>query len=251
MLANKLYVSYGSNMNKSVMRRRCPDARPLGKFMLTQAKLVFRGVADVEFCPGSEVPCALWMISARDERELDRYEGVGGRFYFKSEDILLKWGEERRPALIYLMNSQGVFPPTQSYVDRVRQGYRDFGLDEAYLDAAIQRSWEEKNPTRHELERRARQRKDKLRLVALPESVAVQRLDHLVTDPVIDAADAAAELTKQPKPKKAKKKKGETVVESPAKKWRREAAEQWLNDRANGTKIKSAIAQRAMVVYGD
>lgn len=176
-MKRKLYVAYGANINKSAMRRRCVGARPLGRFMLTNARLVFRGAADLEFDPHSTVPCALWLIDEYDERELDRYEGIAGGHYFKSEEIILKYKGEPTPALIYLMVSRGVYPPTQDYVNRIRQGYRDFGLDEAYLDAAVKHSYENKDPTDWELQRRARQRRSSQRLVRLPEKVALERLD--------------------------------------------------------------------------
>ena len=72
----KLYIAFGSNLSKRQMRQRCPTARPLGKFMLTEARLVFRGVADLEYAPGETVPCGLWSLYASDERALDGYEGV-------------------------------------------------------------------------------------------------------------------------------------------------------------------------------
>jgi len=174
----RLYLAYGSNLNKAAMRRRCSDARPVGKIMLTDAKLVFRGVADVEYCLGSRVPCGVWIISEDDERRLDQYEGVAGGFYYKERGIKIRYkGNDEHP-LIYLMNSVGVFPPNQSYVNTIRQGYRDFGLDETYLDNAIKHSFEQKAPDEQTTRRRARQRKDvrTQRLVAMPEEIALRRM---------------------------------------------------------------------------
>lgn len=176
---SKLYISYGSNLNKRAMRVRCPGSKPLGKFMLTKARLVFRGVADVEYDPNGEVPCALWRINAEDERTLDIYEGVGSKLYSKDESIILKYKGERTPALIYLMNSEGVYPPSQGYVDIIRRGYQDFGLDESYLDEAIERSYLHKEPDEQTTRRRERQRQDPRhkRLVEMPESVALKKLE--------------------------------------------------------------------------
>jgi len=174
----RLYLSYGSNLNKAAMRRRCVDARPVGKIMLTDAKLIFRGVADVEYCPGSRVPCGVWIISEEDERRLDLYEGVSGGFYYKERGIRIRYkGRDENP-LIYLMNSQGVYPPNQSYVDTIRRGYKDFKLDETFLDDAIKHSFEQKAPDQQTTRRRIRQRKDvrTQRLVQMPEEVAVKRM---------------------------------------------------------------------------
>jgi hypothetical protein len=177
----RLYIAYGSNLNKRAMRIRCPAAKSVGKFMLTNARLVFRGVADVEYSPTDKVPCGLWEINRADERTLDTYEGVGSGFYYKEEGIALKFRGERRNALIYLMCSEGVYPPSQGYVDVIRQGYRDFGMDEQYLDQAIARSFLKKEPDEQTMARRERQRQDPRvrfrRLVELPESVALKRLE--------------------------------------------------------------------------
>lgn len=176
---SKLYISYGSNLCKRAMRVRCPGAKPLGKFMLTKARLVFRGVADVEYDPDGEVPCGLWRINRQDEATLDTYEGVKSGFYDKNESIVLKYKSERTPALIYLMRSEGVFPPSEGYANMIRQGYKDFGLDESYLDEAIERSFLEKEPDDQTRRRRVRQRQDSRHrnLVEMPESVALKKLE--------------------------------------------------------------------------
>lgn len=153
-----LYVAFGSNINKSQMRRRCPTARPLGKFLLKDARLVFRGVADLEYIAGSKVPCALWMINGDDEAALDMYEGIASGIYFKTREISIEYAGKRRKTVLYLMNSEGVYPPSQSYVDTIRQGYRDFKLDESYLDEAIRRSFSDKSPDDYTIARRLRQR---------------------------------------------------------------------------------------------
>jgi hypothetical protein len=159
------------------MRLRCQTARPLGKFMLTSARLVFRCVADLEYDPNSKTPCGLWMINQADERALDWYEGVDSGLYFKSEEIVLKYQDRPRNALIYLMRSDAIYPPSQSYADTIRQGYKDFGLNEKYLDEAIARSFDDKAPDNQTTARRARQRDRHQQLVEMPVSVAMKRLD--------------------------------------------------------------------------
>ena len=172
----KLMIAYGSNLNKRAMKVRCPTAKPIGKFMLTGAKLVFRGVADVECSPDGKVPCGLWLINRADEAALDRYEGAP-HMYYKEEGIVLKYAGRPQNALIYLMRSDCVYPPSQHYVDTIRKGYKDFGLDESYLDEAIKASFE-KSPDEQTTSRRERQKADKRqrRLVEVPEAVVRRRL---------------------------------------------------------------------------
>lgn len=157
-MGSSLYVAYGSNINKAQMRRRCPTARPLGKFMFKDAQLVFRNVADLEFVPGAQTPCALWMIGPDDETALDGYEGIASGVYFKTREINLLYQDKRRSCVLYLMNSDAIYPPSQHYADVIRNGYRDFGMDQSYLDDAIRRSYEHKDPDDYILARRLRQR---------------------------------------------------------------------------------------------
>ncbi len=174
----KLYVAYGSNLCKAQMRRRCPNSRPLGKFMLTASRLVFRGVADLEYAPGQQTPCGLYLINRDDERSLDRYEGVDAGVYYKTEEIELSYLGERRKALVYLMHSDGIYPPSQTYVDTIRRGYENFGLDMSYLDDAVARSFSDKMHDAQTAARRRRQldSEEHCQLVAMPESIVQRKL---------------------------------------------------------------------------
>ena len=69
------YFAYGSNMNQDQMELRSPKAKPYGLILLPDHQLVFRGVADIEESKGSDIPIALWEITAKDEAALDAYEG--------------------------------------------------------------------------------------------------------------------------------------------------------------------------------
>ncbi len=170
-MPSSLYIAYGSNLSKQQMRKRCPTARPLGKFMLKDARLVFRGVADLEFVPGHEAPCGLWMINPDDEDSLDVYEGISSGHYFKTREIELTWKGKRHPSVLYLMNSEAVYPPSRAYSETIRSGYRDFGLDTSYLDDAIHRAFENKAPDDRVIARRLRQRSGSLHRELAPRPV--------------------------------------------------------------------------------
>jgi hypothetical protein len=188
----KLYLAFGSNLHIKAMQQRCPDAVPVlnnktgkpQKHMLQDAQLVFRGVADLDWCPGAKAPMGLWWISARDEAALDRYEGYfkegdPGNYYQKFH-IWLDPNKRARQGMIYLMTDRdGIHPPSAHYVSMVRDGYRNFGLDQSYLDAAIEHSFTDKNPSAQTTARRARQKKHSqhYKLVRLPESVAIARME--------------------------------------------------------------------------
>ena len=132
----KLYLAYGSNMNRAQMPRRCPAAKPVGPLVIDDARLVFRGVADIEYHQGGRVPVVLWSITDACELALDGFEGVS-RGVYEKKMIPLDNGEE---ALTYVMCSGGIAPPTREYFDRIARGYADFGIDCEPLDIALKHS---------------------------------------------------------------------------------------------------------------
>lgn len=138
-MGTKIYLAYGSNMNMEQMEVRCPKARPIGTTEIKDHRLVFRGVADIEPAKGMTVPVAVWLITPECEAALDTYEGVKSGFY-RREFVTLLNGDKREKALVYKMNSGGIMPPSDYYLDAIRQGYQDFGLDEKPLNAAVKHS---------------------------------------------------------------------------------------------------------------
>jgi hypothetical protein len=172
----KLYVAYGSNLHRKKMAERCPNAKPVGSIILTECKLVFRGVADLQHDVDGQVPVGLWDIDEKDEEALDRYEGYP-TFYGKYE-IDIKGTEHK--ALIYLMvDREGVQPPSAWYASIIADGYRHFELDLSYLREAIKHSYESKTPSEQTIARRRRQRNstNQAKLVAMPREVMEQRTD--------------------------------------------------------------------------
>lgn len=156
-----IYFAYGSNLCKAQMKDRCPDARPLGKFFLRSARLVFRGAADCIHAKDETCPGALWRITSRCERALDAYEGISGGHYRK-EFVRLNGvkGEDR--LMFYVTDSEGVFPPAERYLSIIRRGYKDFGLPLDYLETALQFSWDEKHPSHIERKRYMRHGRPRL-----------------------------------------------------------------------------------------
>ena len=146
MKKTKIYAAYGSNLNHAQMRGRCPDAKNLGSAMLQNQNLLFCGQPDHSFATiktmaGKEVPIGLWEISARDEKSLDRYEGYP-HFYHKTVLPVTLDGEEVH-AMVYIMDlAMPAGLPSVMYYDIVEKGYRDCGLDPAYLQAALRESME-------------------------------------------------------------------------------------------------------------
>ena len=140
---SKLYIAYGSNLNKEQMKFRCPDAQLVGVGEIPNYQLLFRGgrnaVATIEPQEGKCVPFGLWKISDRDELALDRYEGYPNLYYKKSFAMQIQG--QSAEAMAYIMDTKyEIGVPSQTYYQTIQQGYRDCGLDCDVLDDAVQRS---------------------------------------------------------------------------------------------------------------
>ncbi len=134
----KKYIAYGSNMNVEQMSRRCPNAKPIGKTVLQNYKLVFKGVADIEKSESEEVPVVVWEITKECEKALDIYEGYP-RLYRKEYVPILINGKTE-PAMVYVMNYAKGAKPSEYYYNVIKQGYKDFDINTAPLEKALKES---------------------------------------------------------------------------------------------------------------
>lgn len=139
MKKEMIYIAYGSNMNMEQMKRRCPKATPIGKSILEDYKLEFRGVANIIKCPGENVPIALWYITEECEKALDRYEGYP-RLYRK-EYIPIKVNGKQETGMVYVMNYGHIAPPSEYYLEVIKQGYKDFKIRPDKLKEAHKESY--------------------------------------------------------------------------------------------------------------
>jgi len=113
-----LLFAYASNLNRERMAERCPTAEPLGTGVLADHRLVFRHGADLEPHAGATAVGVVWRLGPDDMIALDHYEGFPG-LYRKDYRLVQLAGGEAVEAI-------------------VREGYQDFGLSEAVLDAAVE-----------------------------------------------------------------------------------------------------------------
>lgn len=148
-----LYFAFGSNLNLRQMARRCPAAIPLQRFQLGDSRLVFRGVADCVYEPGSKCIGGLWRITPACLRALDAYEGIGSGMYRKEYTEVGRGKYAGEQVMFYCMNSTGIFPPSTGYLAGIREGYRDFKIPVKHLEAAVRDSWDEKAPSHIERQR--------------------------------------------------------------------------------------------------
>ena len=143
-MRRKLYIAYGSNLNKGQMARRCPTARYVGTGMVEGYELKFKGrpegaYATIDPKKGGTVPVAIWEIQPYDEFRLHQYEGYPNHYFTKN--IPVKIGNHEVTGMVYIMNLRAQANlPSDKYYDTVEQGYKDCDLDIAYLEAAKERS---------------------------------------------------------------------------------------------------------------
>ena len=134
-----LLFAYASNLNRERMSERCPAAEPLGTATLCDHRLVFRHGADVEPHAGAAALGVVWRLTPQDMVALDHYEGFPALYRKDFRHVQLAGGDSLE-CLIYRMNREGYAPPPEDYLAIIRDGYHDFGLPDAVLDAAIELS---------------------------------------------------------------------------------------------------------------
>ena len=130
-----LYFAYGSNLHHFQMKRRCKDSIFLKKINLKDFKLTFRSkyrAADIEKKKNSIVPGGLFEISKSDEKKLDVYEDFPNLY----KKIYFSYYNKK--VMTYIMNHKTEFRfPTERYLNIVKQGYKDCGLDKKFLIRAL------------------------------------------------------------------------------------------------------------------
>ena len=129
------YFAYGSNLHHLQMKRRCPNCHFVRKIILHNYNLTFRskyGAADIEKKIGKKVYGALYIISKTAEKRLDVYEEyptLYKKMYFKYNN---------KKVMTYIMSKKTkLVPPTNKYLNVIRQGYKDCKLSVKSLNVAL------------------------------------------------------------------------------------------------------------------
>ena len=130
-----LYFAYGSNLHHYQMKKRCKDSRFIKKITLKDFSLTFRGkygAADIEKNKDKKVHGALFFISKSDERKLDRYEE------YPTEYVKMFFQYNNQKIMTYIMPKKTkIVLPTTSYLNLIKQGYKDCRLNIKSLNTAL------------------------------------------------------------------------------------------------------------------
>ena len=130
------YFAYASNLNRKQMTERCPNSQPRFKAVLPNYKLIFTGwsrqwrggKASVKPFQGEKVSGAVYEISERDLRLLDRHEGYPDTYEHLNVLVITEDGEAIK-AVTYIMRKQSEeTQPSREYLAIIQQGYRDWEI---------------------------------------------------------------------------------------------------------------------------
>jgi len=131
----KYYFAYGSNLHHAQMKKRCPTCQYIKKIILHNYNLTFRskfGAADIEKKYGKKVYGGLYKISKSDENKLDAYEEyptLYKKMFFVNRGVKV---------MTYIMTKKTkLVPPTNRYLNIIKQGYKDCKLSVKSLKIAL------------------------------------------------------------------------------------------------------------------
>jgi hypothetical protein len=142
-----LYFAYGSNMDRTAMRNRCPKSRAVGPARLMRHRFFIMedGYASVIRDPRRAVWGVLWDLALSDVASLDRYESVSTGLYGKSLQAVISIQGPRK-AMIYLGRSAKPGLPVAGYMEAVVAAAEESGLPAEYRRELLQWVPNARNP---------------------------------------------------------------------------------------------------------
>ena len=149
---NEVYcIAYGSNLDETRMKKRCPKAEPFGTSVIGGYRLLFKqsmtgAYATIEQDANCRVPVLIYKMTAEDEAKLDRFEGYP-KYYYKREFLLPVWGfngrkkKLRRNCIAYIMHEYRLLgEPDEDYYSLLDSGYERLGFEKDCLVKAMEDS---------------------------------------------------------------------------------------------------------------
>ena len=132
-----LYFAYGSNLNHHQMKNiRCIGSKYMKTIFLKNYKLSFchpnklnkYGYANIIKKKGSKVPGAIWKITKKHEKILDQYEEFPNSYQKK----YFFW--DGKKIMFYIMNKWFIKKPPKSYINTIKEGYKNCNIDIKYIN---------------------------------------------------------------------------------------------------------------------
>jgi hypothetical protein len=135
-----LYAAYGSNMDPSQMRERCPHSPASGTGWVEGWRLTFGGedlgwegsLATIAEAPGEHVYVSLYDVTSLDERVLDAWEGADNGLYRKVR-IRVALLEGDRVAWTYILDGFEGGLPSARYLGVLADAAETAGAPDDYV----------------------------------------------------------------------------------------------------------------------
>ena len=135
----RLYGAYGSNLNISQMKERCPNSYPICFIYLENWTLVFKGVADLEKKAGSICLLGLYEITKSCEKSLDFYEEYPN--VYKKTKIKKRIEGRFREIMFYTMDKKYQYAtPTIKYFKVIEEGFKNWNGNKKILQSSCTHS---------------------------------------------------------------------------------------------------------------
>jgi len=130
------YFAYGCNLSKKQMKECCPDSKPMFVASLRNYKLVFvgwfrqwrGGVASIKPLRGEKVLGAVYEISERDLRQLDKYEGYPDNYTRVKVTVVDEFGNQIEAVTYVKIGQLEETQPSREYLSAIQQGYKDWEI---------------------------------------------------------------------------------------------------------------------------
>lgn len=139
------YLAYGSNLDESRLKLRCPSAKFIRSGVLQGYKLVFDGysltqksiVADIRKEKSAKIPYAIFSLNVSELNDLDRAEGYPKHYdretiSFPDLNVVCYFMTEYKKNLY-----RNEFKVSKQYEKYIRNGYIKYNLNQSYLDEAL------------------------------------------------------------------------------------------------------------------
>ena len=132
-----LYFAYGSNLNHYQMKNiRCVGSKYIKSYFLKNYKLSFchpnklnkYGYGNIIKKKRSKVPGAIWKITKKHEKILDRYEEFPNSYQKKYFFL------NGKKIMFYIMLKCFKKKPPKSYINIIKEGYKNCNIDIKYAN---------------------------------------------------------------------------------------------------------------------
>ena len=131
------YFAYASNLDRKQMAERCSDAKPKFAVTLPNHELIFTGwsrqwrggIASIKLHRGARVEGAIYEISERCLRILDKYEGYPTTYTRKNIIVFTGLGDPVEAITYVKIEQSEQTEPSREYLATIQQGYKDWGIE--------------------------------------------------------------------------------------------------------------------------